>query len=416
MTLRHLRLRWAFTGICVLAALLPAAASASAQPDPARELERLEAELEAARAGLAEIEGREALTLADLQRSDARRIEIEAELARKEAELAAAEDALARAESKLASTTRELTETRQRLARTRVRLAENREELKARARASYMYGGVTDAPTHLLEVRDVSELQQALGYMRTVMDGDRQVVEAITELGEQIDRDGDALDMLRGQQTEQHAGATVQRDQVAGLVEQQRVLKADADAEVERHRLILAELESDEREHQALIASLDAESDRVEQELRARQAAAVQRAAVAGAAPPPSSGRYQRPCNGRIGSGFGMRVHPIFGTRRMHTGLDMCGGAAGAAIFAAEDGVVVSAGGRGGYGNATVIDHGGGIATLYAHQSRIGVRAGQHVGRGETIGAVGSTGYSTGPHLHFEVRVNGAPVDPAPYL
>jgi murein DD-endopeptidase MepM/ murein hydrolase activator NlpD len=123
----------------------------------------------------------------------------------------------------------------------------------------------------------------------------------------------------------------------------------------------------------------------------------------------------QQPVNARAGSGFGFRVHPIFGTRRMHTGIDF-GAPSGTPIFAAESGVVFSAGTRGGYGNATVIDHGGGISTLYAHQSRFGVSAGQQVTRGQVIGYVGSTGYSTGPHLHFEVRISGSPVDPAPYL
>ena len=110
---------------------------------------------------------------------------------------------------------------------------------------------------------------------------------------------------------------------------------------------------------------------------------------------------------------FGYRVHR-FGTRRMHTGWDMS--ARWRPIHAAGDGVVVSAGVRGGYGNAVVIDHGGGIATLYAHQSSMAVSAGQKVSQGQVIGYVGCTGYCTGPHLHFEVRVNGRPVDPGGYV
>jgi murein DD-endopeptidase MepM/ murein hydrolase activator NlpD len=99
----------------------------------------------------------------------------------------------------------------------------------------------------------------------------------------------------------------------------------------------------------------------------------------------------------------------------MHNGIDF-GASAGTPIRAAADGVVVSAGPLGGYGNATVIDHGNGLATMYAHQSQIIVSAGQHVSRGQVIGYVGSTGFSTGPHLHFEVRVQGTPVDPMQYL
>ena len=99
----------------------------------------------------------------------------------------------------------------------------------------------------------------------------------------------------------------------------------------------------------------------------------------------------------------------------MHTGVDF-GASEGTAIHASADGVVVSAGPQGGYGNATIIDHGNTLATLYAHQSRMIVAAGQSVKRGQVIGYVGHTGFATGPHLHFEVRANGTPVDPMRYL
>ena len=124
---------------------------------------------------------------------------------------------------------------------------------------------------------------------------------------------------------------------------------------------------------------------------------------------------YNWPLVGRLSSGFGFRVHPIFGTRRMHTGLDI-GGTAGEPIYAAKAGTVIFAGWRGGYGNAVVIDHGGGFSTLYAHQSQTGVPVGQEVALGDVVGYVGSTGWSTGPHLHYELRLNGSPIDPLPYL
>jgi murein DD-endopeptidase MepM/ murein hydrolase activator NlpD len=116
-----------------------------------------------------------------------------------------------------------------------------------------------------------------------------------------------------------------------------------------------------------------------------------------------------------ITSGFGPRVHPIFHDVRIHTGIDF-GAGEGTPILAAADGTVVSAGVLGGYGNATVIDHGSSLATLYGHQSRLLVVAGQRVKRGQVIGLVGHTGFATGPHLHFEVRVAGNPVDPMPFL
>jgi murein DD-endopeptidase MepM/ murein hydrolase activator NlpD len=121
------------------------------------------------------------------------------------------------------------------------------------------------------------------------------------------------------------------------------------------------------------------------------------------------------PLPGNVTSGFGYRIHPIFHVGKLHTGIDLDGNT-GDPIKAAALGVVVSAGWRGGYGKCVVLDHGGGLATLYAHQSVIMVSEGQTVKRRQVIGKVGSTGYSTGPHLHFEVRVDGSPVDPMKYL
>jgi murein DD-endopeptidase MepM/ murein hydrolase activator NlpD len=114
---------------------------------------------------------------------------------------------------------------------------------------------------------------------------------------------------------------------------------------------------------------------------------------------------------GPVSSGFGMRMHPIDGVEKFHTGIDLRG-KEGTPILAAQDGVVRSAGTRGGYGNAVEIDHGNGVTTLYGHAAELEVKPGDHVQKGEEIGQVGMTGRATGPHLHFEVRVEGKPVDP----
>ncbi|WP_374526633.1 peptidoglycan DD-metalloendopeptidase family protein [Sphingopyxis sp.] len=122
-------------------------------------------------------------------------------------------------------------------------------------------------------------------------------------------------------------------------------------------------------------------------------------------------GGMVRPTNGRITSGFGMRRHPILGYVRRHSGVDF-GGGYGAPIYAVSDGLVTVAGRTGGFGNYVKLSHGGGLGTGYGHMSRIAVRPGQHVSRGQVIGYIGSSGLSTGPHLHYEVYRNGVAVNP----
>ncbi|NQY74071.1 MAG: peptidoglycan DD-metalloendopeptidase family protein [Candidatus Margulisbacteria bacterium] len=124
---------------------------------------------------------------------------------------------------------------------------------------------------------------------------------------------------------------------------------------------------------------------------------------------------FIKPVAGWISSRFGYRRHPILKRRLLHTGMDFAA-PTGYRIRASDSGIIIFAGRWGGYGNATIIDHGQNITSVYAHQSRIVVRKGDTVNKGQVIGYVGSTGYSTGPHLHFEIRKYGKPVNPSPYI
>lgn len=127
------------------------------------------------------------------------------------------------------------------------------------------------------------------------------------------------------------------------------------------------------------------------------------------------SGNLSMPLHAQVTSPFGWRSHPIFGIRRFHTGIDLAG-PNHSSIKAADSGNVLYTGWYGGYGKVVIVSHGKGMATLYAHLSRIAVSSGQNVAKGTVIGYEGSTGFSTGPHLHFEVRVNGKPNNPLNYL
>lgn len=171
----------------------------------------------------------------------------------------------------------------------------------------------------------------------------------------------------------------------------------------------IAKLSDDEKDLQAKIDEINKQYEELNQQILALAQNGIDTAYIGGELAWPVPGYT------RITSKYAMRVHPITGQYKLHTGVDI-GAPLGANFVAANDGVVVKAGPNVAYGNMVIIDHGGGISTLYAHGSEILVEVGQTVKRGDPILKVGSTGYSTGPHAHFEVRINGVTTDPLPYI
>lgn len=415
------RWRQLATAVCAVAMLLPAAGVLAAESDPEQRLDEVREQMERARQGLEQVEQQRTVTLADLERIDAELRELDARLAAAQAELAEAEGGLATAESRLTATTSELVATEDELARTRERLAGEREVFAERTRASYMHGSPALAGA-VLDAGDIAEFGRSLAYVERIMAHDRDRVRLVTGLVREVEASSRDLEALQERQGRERAAAQVERDQVAELVAAEQALHDQVAAERQRRTVVLARLDADRETYSQMVAALEAESAQLEEELRrlaeqeAREAEAAARAARdrverAGA----RTGRLARPADGPITSGYGWRTHPIHGSRRFHAGVDF-GGGFGAPIYAAEDGTVVSAGWRGGYGRTVVVNHGGGLATLYAHQARFVVSAGQRVTRGQVIGAIGSSGLSTGPHLHFEVRVNGQHRNPMDYL
>ena len=171
----------------------------------------------------------------------------------------------------------------------------------------------------------------------------------------------------------------------------------------------IAKLSDEEKNLQEKIDEINQQYDIVNQQILALAQQGIDTAYIGGELEWPVPGYT------RITSKFAMRVHPITGQYKLHTGVDI-GAPEGANFVAANDGIVVKAELNAAYGNMVIIDHGGGISTLYAHGSAILVEVGQSVKRGDSILKVGSTGYSTGPHAHFEVRINGVTTNPLPYI
>ncbi len=229
-----------------------------------------------------------------------------------------------------------------------------------------------------------------------------------------LERERIGLDdsVLRQRQARYHLAAlAAERTQLANAAEVQR---RSISVEV-------GQLENLSATQEAELERFIRERQRAEAARRAAEAEARRRAAqLAGQQAPPATseappGMFAWPASGPITDPFGMRMHPVTHQWRMHNGLDI-GAPMGATITASAPGRVLYAGWEGGYGNTIILDHGGATSTLYGHCSQLFVSEGQDVQRGQAIGAVGSTGVSTGPHLHFEIRINGVAVDPSSRL
>ena len=253
----------------------------------------------------------------------------------------------------------------------------------------------------ILEANDLSTLLDRLYYKKKMMAQDKRLLEALREKVQE-------LNSLKTQVAHKKVrlGQTIATIQVKNM-EIQRSIEID--------KSLREKYQNDAAFYDRAEGELLAESSNITSQIRALMSSKKPSFQVVRN----STGSFIWPISGHINSGFGYRFHPIHRRTIMHTGLDI-GGPNRGAIRAADGGQVIWAGWKGGYGKAIMINHGmksgHNLITLYGHMSSLAVSAGQNVDKGQTIGYEGSTGYSTGPHLHFEVRVDGSPVNPMGYL
>ncbi|WP_279002003.1 murein hydrolase activator EnvC family protein [Acidaminococcus fermentans] len=309
-------------------------------------------------------------------------------------ELAEAKRKLAAIESRQQALSIKIRQNEAALAAKQKEYDKSRSVYKKRLRDIYENGQVNYLDV-LLGAADFRDFSSRMYLLQRVIRRDFALIDRLEEQREALLQQKAELDDIRKQLAAAHAESQKEKEIVAQktmerqkLYEQALAEKAQLDAEYE-------ELQRNSQEITAMI-------QRMEQEGRMMPQAG-------------GTGQLAWPVNGEITSPFGWRVHPIWGTQIFHAGLDI-GADYGDPVHAADSGTVVFAGWMGGYGNAVMIDHGGGMVTLYGHNSSITVGEGEQVSKGQTIALAGSTGNSTGPHCHFEVRIHGEVVSPLQYL
>ena len=278
----------------------------------------------------------------------------------------------------------------------------------------------------VLNAGSLGELLTAMDDIGEIMESDRRLEDeyiAAREHTEEVKAEYEAYkaELEAKQATLRAEQVELQRqiDEATDLIAQ---LAADIEGNAEELAALQAAQDATQKEIDEMVAEL--ERQRREEEERRKQEAAANNpggggnSSGGGGGSVSGTGSFGWPCPSctYITSKFGPRYHPVTGAyQSTHTGLDI-GAASGATIVASDSGTVTTAGVKGGYGKCVMIDHGNGYYTLYGHMSSIAVSVGQSVSKGDTVGYVGSTGVSTGPHLHFEIRVNGVCTDPAPWF
>lgn len=228
-----------------------------------------------------------------------------------------------------------------------------------------------------------------------------------------ISRDLELLEKLKQDAAEIHS----RKEQLAAEMKEIKATQTELEAKKakvnklrEQRAYMLYKAQEEEQSSQEEYERLLAISENIASMLRNMENAGGGAPAGQG-----GTGQFMWPCNGPITSYYGWRTHPIFGTTKYHSGMDIAVDS-GTPIHAADSGTIVYSGWLGGYGNCVMIDHGGGLVTLYAHNSALNVGEGQYVSKGAVVAYAGSTGYSTGPHCHFEVRLHGELTEPLNYL
>lgn len=336
--------------------------------------------------------------------------------------------------SQLADTEKQIAEMQVKLKEEQAKLEKREKVFRIRIRDIYMHGQLSYLDV-VLGAKDFNDFANRVDLLRRVIAADMDLITAIRQQRDEIQQVQQELESQRQKQSVLKENAAQKKAEIEQhKKEQQAILyKAETDKATaeEAYRELEASSQSIGEMLRQRAAARAAAAAAAEAEAAAQQQASASSQADAGDAgtsddsgstepdysyqPVSGSGAFIWPVNGVITSPYGYRTHPIFGTTIYHSGIDI-GVDYGTPVHAADSGVVVEAGWISGYGYAVVIDHGNGLSTLYGHNESLNVSSGQSVSQGQVIAYAGSTGNSTGPHVHFEVRSNGDPVDPSAYL
>ncbi len=321
---------------------------------------------------------------------------------------------LAEVEAKLEDLGNQQTIKEQEIAETEIELEDakktEREQYESmKLRIQYMYENGNESYLEmLLGAESFADLLNKSEYIAQITSYDRDMLDAYQQTILEVEAKEAQLEEENRELTRLIQESEDEKENLQRLIDAKAVVLAGYEADIESGEAEVSALEADMAKMEEELAELEAKLKREEEEA-ARQAAAARRTYDGGSLGFPMAWYYRKT------SDFGYRNHPIYGQVLQHNGVDLSADT-GTAIYAAYKGTVVVSTYNSSAGNYIMIDHGSGLMTVYMHCSKLLVSVGETVSKGQTIGLVGSTGNSTGPHLHFSVRLNGSYVDPKPYI
>ena len=281
---------------------------------------------------------------------------------------------------------------------------QQKQELRVRMRAMEENGSLSYIAI-LFKATSFTDFLAKLSDINTMMESDKSLEDAYIAAREHVE------------EVKAEYEQTLEEQQAAKTELEEK--KADLEKQIADAEVVIQQLESDINAYKKEYEANAAQEAAVQNQIKQLEAQLAAQNAANGTTGTVGSGSYTWPVAGtstaNVTSEWGYRIHPIFGTEKFHAGVDIAANS-GTTIMAADAGTVLTAVYSSSYGNYVVISHGNGITSLYAHMSSMAVSAGQTVTKGQTIGYVGSTGWSTGPHCHFEIRVSGSSVNPLNYF